>query len=72
MTSIQLLVTLELRKESGKFAGREELLDHLRERLEESASEEVYGVGADGESVYVVDDCLVEEYVPPKKAKASG
>jgi len=69
MASYQFLVTIELRRESGKFAGREEIVQQISERLQETASEEVEGVGADGESVYVVDDCDVEEYFPPKMPK---
>jgi len=66
MPSLQFMVTVELRKESGKFAPREELVDAVREQIEQAAGEGVDGVGADGESVYVVDDLLVEEYEAPR------
>lgn len=55
------VVTVSLRRESGKFASRQEIADEIIDRLQEAANEDVDGVGADGDSTYVVDDCSVEE-----------
>lgn len=49
-------VTVAVRRESGKFATREEVDHQLRENLDIALSDNITGVGADGDSVYVVDD----------------
>jgi hypothetical protein len=70
VASYQFLVTVELERESGKFAGRDEIESQLVERLDEAACADVDGVGADGDSTYVVTDYSVEVLTSPKKSKA--
>lgn len=69
MAAYTFLVTVELRRESGKFAGRDEILDGLREQLEQAAGEGLSGLGADGATEYVVDDVAVDEYTPPRASR---
>jgi hypothetical protein len=69
VASYQFLVTIELERESGKFAGRDEIENQIMERLDDAAGEDVDGVGADGDSTYVVTDYNIETYTPPAKAK---
>lgn len=69
MAAYAFVVRVELRRESGKFAARDELVTAITEQLEQAAEEGVSGVGADGDSEYVADDVSVEEYVPPKATR---
>jgi hypothetical protein len=69
--NVTLTVTVELRRESGKFAARDEIVDYLRDRIGEALDEGVDGVGADGDSVYVTDDYSVDEVSPPRRERAS-
>jgi hypothetical protein len=48
-------VTVELARESGKFAGRDEMADAIRDALEGADPGSVDGIGADGESSYTVE-----------------
>lgn len=57
---IELRVTVEVSRESGKFASRDEVEQAVVEAVEGADFGEVSGIGADGESVYVVDDWAVE------------
>jgi hypothetical protein len=52
-------VEVEVERESGKFAARDEIEAELRDALEGSDPGEVSGVGADGDSVYTVADWSV-------------
>ena len=54
-------ITVEVDRESGKFASREEIRDAIREALESADPGEVFGVGADGDSTYTVTDWSVAE-----------
>ncbi|WP_047523900.1 hypothetical protein [Microbacterium sp. ZOR0019] len=54
-------VTVELEREEGKFAARDEMADQLREWLEGADEGTVSGIGADGESSYAVTSWEVEE-----------
>ena len=54
-------VVVEVERESGKFASRDEVAESLREQLEGAGVDEVSGVGADGDTVYNVTDFSVEE-----------
>lgn len=65
--NITFTVIVELRRESGKFAPRHEVVDYLREQISAALDEGVDGVGADGDSVYVVDDYSVDETQPPRR-----
>ncbi len=68
MPSLTFLVSVEYRRESGKFAPREDIVEAISAALRD-ASIEMYDLGADGDSIYEVDEIEVEEYVPPKKVK---
>jgi hypothetical protein len=70
--TFQFLVTVELTREQGKFAARDELADALRDELEGGDPGGVYGVGADGSSDYTVDSFTVEDYTPPVVQKVAG
>jgi hypothetical protein len=52
-------VRVELSRESGKFASRDEMAEALRDELEGPGS--VYGIGADGDSTYTVESWDVED-----------
>jgi protein involved in ribonucleotide reduction len=47
-------VAVEVERESGKFASRDEIAEQLTEWLEEANGAQVFGVGADGNSEYNV------------------
>lgn len=53
-------VTVELERESGKFASRDDIEQAIRDHLENSDIGTVDGVGSDGESVYTVTEWNVE------------
>lgn len=53
-------ITISVSHESGKFAGRDEIGDACLAALEE-VDIDLDGLGADGESVYVLDDINVRE-----------
>jgi hypothetical protein len=48
-------VTVELERESGKFAGRDEMAEQIRDALEGADPGSVDGIGADGDSTYTVN-----------------
>lgn len=52
-------ITVEVDRESGKFAGRDEIEDELRTALTDADPGNVSGVGADGDSEYVVTEWTV-------------
>jgi hypothetical protein len=63
-----ILVTIDTERESGKFAGRDEIRDALIEAIESADPGSLDGLGADGESEYSVEDWTVEE-VDKKRAE---
>jgi hypothetical protein len=58
---ITFQVEVELEREQGKFAGREEIVDAIEEWIQMADEGEVEGVGADGESTYTVTSWAVSE-----------
>jgi hypothetical protein len=63
-----ILVTVDTERQSGKFAGRDEIAAKLIEEIESGNPESLDGLGADGESEYSVEDWTVEE-VDKKRAE---
>lgn len=59
--SFTFTVTVELERESGKFASREEMAEAVIEILMGAEESSVEGLGADGESSYNVTLWEVEE-----------
>jgi hypothetical protein len=57
----RFLVEAEVERESGKFAGREDVAAELRDALEAADPADVSGVGADGDSVYNVIEWEVSD-----------
>lgn len=57
---IRLSITVELDHETGKFAGKDELEEFLRNELESCDPGSVDGVGADGMSTYAVSSWTVD------------
>ena len=53
-------VEVTVERESGKFASRDDIMEQVREALEQADPGEVTG-GADGDSVYTVTDWSVTE-----------
>jgi hypothetical protein len=47
-------VEVEVQRESGKFAARDEIEEQLREEIEGANPGSVDGVGADGDTTYEV------------------
>jgi hypothetical protein len=62
MTLIRFTISAEIERESGKFAPKEEIVDVIREVLEEADPSEIAGLGADGASVYTVTSWEVSEF----------
>jgi len=54
-------VSVELEREEGKFASREEMADAIREWLEGADEGAIYGIGADGDSTYNTTSWEVDE-----------
>lgn len=63
-----ILVTVDTERESGKFAGRDEIAASIIEAIESADPGSLDGLGADGESTYNVEDWTVEE-VDKKRAE---
>jgi hypothetical protein len=63
MASHHFTVTLrvELSRESGKFASREEMAQAIVDELDGSDPGTLYGLGADGDSSYTVESWTAEE-----------
>ena len=61
MTQIIFTILVDLERETGKFAQRDELVESIRETLEQADPGSVDGVGADATSVYTVVGWDVEE-----------
>lgn len=59
--SFTLTVHVELVRESGKFASRDEMFDAIRDTLEGADPGSIDGIGADGESYYNVESWEVDE-----------
>lgn len=55
------VVTVEVERESGKFAPRDEIAEQISEWLEAADEGQVCGIGADGESDYDVTNWSVEQ-----------
>lgn len=54
-------ITVEVERESGKFAGRDEIDDVIRQAIEDGVQYiDLSGLGADGTSVYTVTDTTVD------------
>lgn len=54
-------VTVELERETGKFATRDEMAEAIIEWLEAADEGTIDGIGADGESTYNTTSWQVEE-----------
>lgn len=54
-------VTIEVERESGKFASRDEIGEELQAELERANPSSVDGVGADSDSIYNVIEFEVQE-----------
>jgi hypothetical protein len=65
----EFLVRVELERESGKFASRDDIAERLLESIEAADPGEIDGVGADGESVYTIVEWSVDEQPRPKPSK---
>jgi hypothetical protein len=59
--TFKFTVTVELERESGKFASRDEMAEAIRDEIEGADPGSVYGIGADGESSYTVNSWEVED-----------
>jgi hypothetical protein len=57
----EFIVRVELSRESGKFASRDEMADQIRDALEVADPGYVSGIGSDGDSEYIVDSWDAEE-----------
>lgn len=55
-------VTVELEREAGKFATRDEMSEELLNWLEGANESQVYGIGADGDSTYNITNWEAEEH----------
>ena len=68
MPSYQFNVTVEVERESGKFAGRDEIEEALMEGIESGVDgASLDGLGADGESTYTIEDISIEAITPGRK-----
>lgn len=57
----KFVVEVEVERESGKFASRDEMAEQIQDALEGADPGSLYGIGADGDSDYSVVDWTVEE-----------
>ena len=55
-------VEVEVERASGKFASREDIAEVIQEWLEGANEDEVYGVGSDGDSTYIVSEWTVSRW----------
>lgn len=68
----EFTVTIEVERESGKFASRDEISEAIGDALGDAVdSIDLDGIGPDGESVYVVSDSNVEE-IPQQPRRRSA
>lgn len=54
-------VTVELEREQGKFATRDEMAEAIIEWLQNADEGSIYGIGADGDSTYNTTQWEVEQ-----------
>lgn len=54
-------VTVELEREQGKFATRDEMAEEIIEWLQNADEGSIYGIGADGDSTYNTTQWEVEQ-----------
>lgn len=64
--TFQFLITVEVDRETGKFAPRDELVDKLREAIEGA---DPGTLDCDNGGQYTVSSFDVQDYVEPKKGK---
>lgn len=57
----EFTVRVEVTREQGKFATREDMADQIREALEGADPGGLYNLGDDGNSDYMVDSWEVED-----------
>jgi hypothetical protein len=69
MSSFTFTIEVQVERDSGKFAGRDEIAEQLMEALESADPGTVDGIGADGDSSYSVVDWSVSEDEPVKATK---
>lgn len=62
--TFRFVVEVELSRESGKFAARDEMADAIRDAIESADPGSVDGIGADGDSTYTVERFDVDELEP--------
>jgi hypothetical protein len=62
-------VAVEVERDEGKFAARDEVAEQIAEALEQADPSTIDGVGADGTSTYSVTDWVVEEAPAPKPVR---
>lgn len=55
------MVTVEIEREAGKFASRDEMAEAVVEWLENADEGSIYGIGVDGDSTYNTISWEVEE-----------
>jgi hypothetical protein len=52
-------IEVEVERESGKFASRDEIIGEIEQALEDANYGEISGIGSDGDSTYSVIDWSV-------------
>lgn len=57
---LNFTITVEVEREEGKFASRDDIEAFIRDHLDDSDPGTVDGVGADGTSVYQVTEWSVD------------
>lgn len=65
----RIVVEVELNREQGKFASRDDLVQGLIDEIEGADPGGLYGMGDDGSSDYTVDSFEVSEAPEPLTAK---
>lgn len=61
MSKFTMLVEVEVERDSGKFAGRDEIFEKLEAVVDEVSSADLSGLGADSSSEYSVVDVQISE-----------
>lgn len=57
----KIIVEVEINRESGKFASRDEMADAIIDAIEGADPGSIDGIGADGDSCYTVDSWEASE-----------
>lgn len=59
--NLRFVVEVEVERESGKFASKDDVREEITQWLEDANQGEISGIGSDSDSIYNVTDWTVSE-----------